>query len=55
MSWSEPVTERATMGSTTIERGGFGADTAAPVALQILSAYFGKQAKAVSGGSGSIE
>ena len=40
---------------TTIEQGGFGADTAAPVALQILSAYFDKQAKAVSGGSGAIE
>lgn len=40
---------------TTVERGGFGAETAAPIALQILSAYFGKQAKAVSDGSGSIE
>ncbi|MGK2933546.1 MAG: penicillin-binding protein 2 [Solirubrobacterales bacterium] len=40
---------------TTIEQGGFGADTAAPVALQILSAYFDKQAKAVSGGSGNVE
>jgi penicillin-binding protein 2 len=41
--------------TTTIEQGGFGADTAAPVALQILSAYFDKQAKAVSGGSGAVE
>lgn len=41
--------------TTTIEEGGFGADTAAPVALQILSAYFDKQAKAVSGGSGTVE
>ncbi|MGK2956038.1 MAG: penicillin-binding protein 2 [Solirubrobacterales bacterium] len=41
--------------TTTIEQGGFGADTAAPVALQILSAYFDKQAKAVSGGTGSVE
>ncbi len=40
---------------TTIEQGGFGADTAAPVALQILSAYFDKQAKAVSGGTGAVE
>jgi len=40
---------------TTIEEGGFGADTAAPVALQILSAYFDKQAKAVSGGTGNVE
>lgn len=41
--------------TATIEEGGFGADTAAPVALQILSAYFDKQAKAVSGGTGSVE
>lgn len=40
---------------TTIEEGGFGADTAAPVALQILSAYFDKQAKAVSDGTGNVE
>ncbi|MCB0869803.1 MAG: penicillin-binding protein 2 [Solirubrobacterales bacterium] len=39
----------------TVEEGGFGADTAAPVALQILQAYFDKQAKAVSGGTGSVE
>jgi penicillin-binding protein 2 len=41
--------------ATTVERGGFGADTAAPVALQILSAYFGKTAEAVDGGAGNIE
>ncbi|MDQ2700712.1 MAG: penicillin-binding transpeptidase domain-containing protein, partial [Actinomycetota bacterium] len=40
---------------TTVEEGGFGADTAAPVALQILSAYFDKQAKPVSDGTGSVE
>ena len=40
---------------TTVEQGGFGADSAAPVALQILSAYFDKQAKAVSGGGGNVE
>ncbi|MBN8868107.1 MAG: penicillin-binding protein 2 [Solirubrobacterales bacterium] len=39
----------------TVERGGFGADTAAPVALQILQDYFHKQAKAVSGSSGNVE
>ncbi len=39
----------------TVEEGGFGADTAAPVVLQILSAYFDKQAKAVSGGTGAVE
>lgn len=39
----------------TVEEGGFGADTAAPVALQILQEYFDKEAKAVSGGTGSVE
>lgn len=39
----------------TVEEGGFGADTAAPVALQIMQAYFDKQAKPVSGGGGSVE
>jgi len=39
----------------TVEEGGFGADTAAPVALQIAQEYFGKEAKAVSGGTGSVE
>jgi penicillin-binding protein 2 len=33
----------------TIEEGGFGAETAAPTALNILEAYFHKQATAVSG------
>lgn len=41
--------------ATTVEQGGFGADTAAPVALQILSAYFDETAEAVGGGSGNIE
>ncbi len=41
--------------AVTVEQGGFGADTAAPVALQILSAYFNRRAKAVSGGSGNVE
>jgi penicillin-binding protein 2 len=41
--------------AVTVEEGGFGADTAAPVALQILSAYFDRQAKAVAGGSGNVE
>jgi penicillin-binding protein 2 len=40
--------------AVTIEEGGFGADTAAPVALQVLSAYFDREARAVSGG-GNIE
>ena len=41
--------------AVTVEQGGFGSDTAAPVALQILSAYFGRKAQAVSGGSGNAE
>lgn len=41
--------------ATTVEQGGFGADTAAPLALAILSAYFDKEAKAVSGGAGNVE
>lgn len=39
----------------TVERGGFGADTAAPVALQILQEYFDKEARPVSGGTGNVE
>ena len=40
--------------AVTVEEGGFGADTAAPIALQVLSAYFDREARAVSGG-GNIE
>jgi penicillin-binding protein 2 len=40
--------------AVTVEQGGFGADTAAPIALQVLSAYFDRQASAVSGG-GNVE
>ncbi|MEX0620477.1 MAG: penicillin-binding protein 2 [Solirubrobacterales bacterium] len=36
--------------AVTVEQGGFGADTAAPIALQVLSAYFNREARAVSGG-----
>jgi penicillin-binding protein 2 len=36
----------------TFEEGGFGVQTAAPAALQILEAYFNKQAKAVGGTNG---
>lgn len=39
----------------TVEQGGFGADTAAPVASQILQTYFHKQAGQVSGGTGAVE
>jgi len=40
--------------AVTVEEGGFGADTAAPIALQVLSAYFNREATAVSGG-GNVE
>jgi penicillin-binding protein 2 len=41
--------------AVTFEQGGFGAETAAPAALQILSEHFGKSARPVSGGAGAIE
>ena len=41
--------------AVTVEQGGFGSDTAAPIALDILSAYYGKRAKIVSDGSGNSE
>ena len=41
--------------AVTVEQGGFGADTAAPVALEILSTYFDERARPVSGGSGNVE
>jgi penicillin-binding protein 2 len=37
----------------TIEEGGFGAESAAPAALQILEAYFNKQATEVSSSGGA--
>ncbi len=37
----------------TIEEGGFGAESAAPAALQILEAYFNKQASEVSSAGGA--
>jgi penicillin-binding protein 2 len=40
--------------AVTFEEGGFGAETAAPAALQILSEHFEKEAKSVEGG-GAIE
>lgn len=41
--------------AVTFEQGGFGAETAAPAALQILSEHFGKSASPVSGGGGAVE
>ena len=38
--------------AVTVEEGGFGAESAAPVALSILEAYFGKQASAITGANG---
>jgi penicillin-binding protein 2 len=38
--------------AVTIEEGGFGAESAAPAALSILEAYFGKHATAVTGANG---
>lgn len=40
--------------AVTVEQGGFGSDAAAPVALKILEAYFGKKSsgEAQAGGSG---
>lgn len=39
----------------SLEEGGFGADTAAPVALRILEAYFGKKAGEDAAGEGEGE
>ena len=41
--------------ATTVEEGGFGVDTAAPVALAILSEYFDETASQVGGGAGNVE
>jgi len=38
--------------AVTIEEGGFGAESAAPAALQILEAYFNKQSKGSAGPNG---
>ena len=43
-----PVSRPAYRDDVTIEEGGFGAESAAPAALQILEAYFDKQASSVS-------
>jgi penicillin-binding protein 2 len=38
--------------AVTIEEGGFGAESAAPIALDILEAYFDKQATGIAGPNG---
>jgi penicillin-binding protein 2 len=50
-----PYPEPEIVVAVTFEEGGFGADTAAPAALQILSAHFEKEAKPVEAGAGGIE
>jgi penicillin-binding protein 2 len=41
--------------AVTFEEGGFGSETAAPAALQILSEHFGKEAEAVETTGGTVE
>ena len=41
--------------TVTVERGGFGVDSAAPIALQILSQYFHTKASAPVGAGGNVE
>jgi penicillin-binding protein 2 len=49
-----PYPEPEIVVAVTFEQGGFGADTAAPAALQILSEHFEKTAKAVEA-AGAVE
>jgi penicillin-binding protein 2 len=49
-----PYPEPEIVVAVTFEQGGFGADTAAPAALQILSAHFGKSAEPVES-AGAVE
>jgi penicillin-binding protein 2 len=49
-----PYPEPEIVVAVTFEQGGFGADTAAPAALQILSEYFEKTAKPVEA-AGAVE
>jgi penicillin-binding protein 2 len=39
--------------AVTVERGGFGAEAAAPAARRILSAYFGIKGKKAAGSAGN--
>jgi penicillin-binding protein 2 len=41
--------------TVTVERGGFGVDSAAPIAEQILSQYFHAKAHAVGGANGGSQ
>ena len=50
--WRPPTT-RASWSRSTIERGGFGAEAAAPATRRILAAYFGIKGKKAVGAAGS--
>jgi penicillin-binding protein 2 len=50
-----PYPEPEIVVAVTFEEGGFGAETAAPAALQILSQHFHKSAKPVAAGGGPVE
>ena len=49
-----PSTTRASWSRSTIERGGFGAEAAAPAARRILAAYFGIKGKKAVGTAGEL-
>jgi penicillin-binding protein 2 len=50
-----PYPEPEIVVAVTFEEGGFGAETAAPAALQILSQHFAKHAEPVEGAAGAVE
>ena len=55
-SWyvaAAPANDPRIVIATTIERGGFGAEAAAPATRRILAAYFGIKGKKAIGGAGS--
>ena len=52
-SWLAPYNDPRVVVAVTIERGGFGAEAAAPAARRILAAYFGIKGKKALGKAGS--
>jgi penicillin-binding protein 2 len=46
-----PDSNRPIVIAVTVEQGGFGAETAAPIARLIASQWFGKQKKFINGAS----